>query len=82
MSRQNIQTIATYNQSIEAYVNSDMKHSREGFYSDWIDDVYRDVPKDALILEIGSAQGRDARYLMSKGFTVQVSDVSDGFLSS
>ncbi|MBP6038114.1 MAG: hypothetical protein KA604_02135 [Candidatus Saccharimonas sp.] len=64
MSRQNIQTIATYNQSIKAYVNSDMKRSRESFYSDWIDDVYRDVPKDAQILEIGSAQGRDARYLM------------------
>lgn len=72
MSQQNSQTITTYNQSVDMYVNSDMTRSLEGFYNSWIDDVFRNAPKDARILEIGSAHGRDATYLQSKGFTVQV----------
>lgn len=80
MSKQNSQTIGTYNKSIELYVNRDMTRSREGFYNDWLDDVFHDVPQNARVLEIGSAQGRDARYLASKGCKVQVTDVSDGFL--
>ncbi|MFZ1258340.1 MAG: class I SAM-dependent methyltransferase [Candidatus Saccharimonas sp.] len=81
MSQQNSQTIATYDKSVDTYVESDMTRSRAGFYNDWVDDVLRDVPKSAQILEIGTAQGRDARYIGSKGYTVQTSDVSDGFLA-
>jgi len=80
MSQQNSQTIHTYNKSIEPYVNRDMTRSREGFYNDWLGDIFRDVPQNARILEIGSAHGRDARYLASKGYKVQVTDASGGFL--
>lgn len=47
----------------------------------WIDATLEHTPKSGKILEIGSATPRDATYMRSKGYFVQCSDASVGFIS-
>lgn len=46
----------------------------------WLDHVLTFVPKQGLILEIGSADGLDAAYIESKGFNVIRSDATKSFV--
>lgn len=52
----------------------------QGFVKDWIDTVLAGLPQDAKIPEFGSAFGRDADYIESKGYKVQRTDVTPGFV--
>lgn len=79
MSEANARTLETYNDGVEKYIDGTVQVV-DSFQKDWLDFVFRDVPKSAKILEIGSAFGRDAAYLQDKGYDVALTDASRGFV--
>jgi Methyltransferase domain len=75
----NSKTVQAYERSVEAYINGGIPQVL-GSVKLWVDETLQDVPSTAKILEIGSAYGRDANYIESKGFKVERSDAVDGFV--
>ncbi|MBX9924174.1 MAG: methyltransferase domain-containing protein [Rhabdochlamydiaceae bacterium] len=73
-------TIAAYELSIQEYIAKTTPEYCAGFNA-WIDASLSLLPLDAHILEIGSAFGRDAQYIESKGFSVERTDATKGFVS-
>ena len=67
-------TIETYRQTFDKYVERTRDES-QGEFREWLDSFAAHIPKEGVILEIGSASGRDARYFASKGFKVICTDV-------
>lgn len=72
-------TLRSYDENIQAYIDGSPQ-TVDGDLKVWIDTQFSEVNLNAKILEIGSGTGRDARYLESKGFTVQRTDASEGFI--
>lgn len=72
-------TLAAYENGVEAYV-SGTPAEVAGFFKTWIDKTLSLLPKEAKIFEVGSAFGRDAKYMESFGFSVQRSDAVQGFV--
>lgn len=68
------QTIETYRQYFDKYVEQTPDKSL-GEFREWLDSFASHIPKEGVILEIGSASGRDARHFASKGFKVICTDV-------
>ena len=79
MSVSNQDTIKAYDGGVERYIDGTIGVT-SGFQKDWLDRVFADIPVDASILEIGSAFGRDAHYLSSKGYALELTDGSAGFV--
>ena len=79
MSSTNDKTIQSYEAHIQEYVDG-TPQVVEGTVKDWIDATLEDLPRDATILELGSAFGRDADYIEGKGFRVKRTDVAPGFV--
>lgn len=79
MSDTNDKTVQSYDAHIQEYIDG-TPQVVQGFVKDWIDTVLAGLPKDAKILEFGSAFGRDADYIESKGYKVQRTDVTPGFV--
>ncbi len=80
MSDTNSTTVQSYDAHIQEYIDG-TPQVVEGFVKNWIDAVLTDLPKDVRILEFGSAFGRDADYIESKGYAVERTDVTPGFVS-
>ncbi len=72
-------TIDAYESSIQEYIVKTTPEYCAGFNS-WIDATLALLPSNARILEIGSAFGRDAQYIESKGFSVERTDATKGFV--
>jgi SAM-dependent methyltransferase len=79
MNDSNPTTVNSYDQHIQEYIDG-TPQSVDGFVKDWIDQTLSGLSKDAKILELGSAFGRDADYIESQGFKVQRTDVTPGFV--
>ena len=79
MSETNRITIDTYNTHTQEYIDG-TPHEMSGVVKDWLDNSLIDVPKDARILEFGSAFGRDAEYLKGLGYEVECTDVAPAFV--
>lgn len=79
MNDSNATTIQSYDGHIQEYIDN-TPQTVDGFIRDWIDNVLARLPQDAKILEFGTAFGRDADYIESKGFTVERTDVTPGFV--
>lgn len=79
MSTSNEKTVEAYNNHIQQYVDG-TTHDVSGPIKYWLDSIVEGLPYDARIMELGSAFGRDADYLESKGFTVDRTDVTPGFV--
>lgn len=79
MSKTNNRTVESYNAHIQEYIDG-TSHEVLGIYKDWLDGSLADVPKDARILEFGSAFGRDAKYLAGLGYTVECTDTTPAFV--
>lgn len=79
MSEANNRTIESYNAHIQEYIDG-TPHEVLGVVKDWLDGSLADVPKDARILEFGSAFGRDAKYLAGLGYTVECTDATPAFV--
>lgn len=79
MTASNEQTLRTYDAHVTDYV-AGTAQVVSGPSKDWIDAALRGLPPDARILELGSAFGRDAAYIQQRGFRVECTDASQGFL--
>lgn len=79
MSETNNTTVESYNAHIQEYIDG-TPHEVTGAVKDWLDGSLADVPKDARILEFGSAFGRDAEYLAGLGYTVECTDATPAFV--
>jgi SAM-dependent methyltransferase len=79
MTDSNQKTVESYENGVNQYIqNSPNRRGRP--VQDWIDKSLEGLAKDARILEFGSAYGRDADYMESKGFYVEKTDVTRGFV--
>lgn len=79
MTEINTKTLSTYNDNIQAYIDGTVQKT-SSHQKEWLDFVFRDVPKEATILEIGAAFGRDASYIMEQGYKPDLSDGSGAFV--
>ena len=79
MSKTNNRTVESYNVHIQEYIDG-TPHEVSGGDKDWLDGLLADVSKDARILELGSAFGRDAEYLAGLGYAVECTDATSAFV--
>ena len=79
MSEANNRTVESYNAHIQEYIDG-TSHEVSGVVKDWLDGSLADVPKDARVLEFGSAFGRDAEYLAGLGYAVECTDATPAFV--
>ena len=79
MSETNSRTVESYNAHIQEYIDG-TPHEVSGVVKDWLDGSLADMPKDARILEFGSAFGRDTEYLAGLGYTVECTDATPAFV--
>ncbi len=75
----NNQTVDSYNKAVDKYIESSPQIVRAEIKS-WIDKNLKHLDKSAKILEIGSGTGKDARYIMSLGYEMVLTDASKGFV--
>jgi SAM-dependent methyltransferase len=67
-------TVATYQNNFQKYKDV-TPGIITGELKDWIDSFAKLLPENGKVFEIGSATGRDARYLSSLGYEVMCTDV-------
>lgn len=79
MSNSNQQTVQAYEDHVQDYIDG-TPQTVDGILKNWLDKTLDLTPPDAHILELGSAMGRDATYLQQKGYTVECTDVAEGFV--
>lgn len=72
-------TLAAYETGVAEY-NAAAIPSVEGSVKSWLDAALAMLSANALILELGSAHGRDATYIASKGFTIEPTDAVQAFV--
>lgn len=68
------ETVATYQNNFDMYKEKTPSEI-SGEFIDLMEKFIKYIPSNGTIFEIGSASGRDARYLKNKGFTVLCTDV-------
>jgi 2-polyprenyl-3-methyl-5-hydroxy-6-metoxy-1,4-benzoquinol methylase len=79
MDDANKQTIAAYNTHVEEYI-SGTPQQVDGSLKAWIDVALTYVPQGGIVLELGSAFGRDADYIEAFGYRVQRTDAAASFV--
>jgi len=79
MSSENNKTIESYEVRSGEYIAATVQEIK-GPMKNWLDGSVEALPLESQILEIGSGSGRDAEYLQSKGYSVQCSDATQGFI--
>lgn len=67
-------TVATYRNNFDTYKQKTLKEV-VGELKKWFDDYIGYLPKEGKVFELGSATGRDARYMREKGFDLLCTDV-------
>jgi SAM-dependent methyltransferase len=75
----NDKTLQSYANHVQDYV-AGTPQVVEGEFKAWINRALKLVPKHGTVLELGSAFGRDAAYIESKGFKVIATDAVQGFV--
>ena len=76
----NAKTLASYETHVADYIDG-TSQVVDGAHKAWIDAALADLPPDAKVLELGSAFGRDAAYMASKGYSVERTDAAENFVS-
>jgi len=79
MDNSNKKTIESYELGVNEYIQH-APNKRGGVVENWIDKSLQALRPNARILEIGSADGRDAKIIEDKGFYVEKTDVTAGFV--
>lgn len=79
LMNENDQTVAGYDKTIEKYVETSPQIVTPELQT-WIDKNLTMLPPKAKILEIGSGSGKDADYFKAKGFDMELTDASQGFV--
>ena len=73
-------TLQSYEARVQEYIDG-TSQTVAGAAKDWIDAALIGLAPGARIVELGSAFGRDAAYIISKGFEVECTDAVAGFVS-
>lgn len=79
MNEDNQLTLDAYEGGLDAY-NAAKLPEVTGSVKDWVDASLTMIPGGGRVLEIGSAHGRDADYIESKGFTIDRTDAVRSFV--
>lgn len=79
MQETNKRTIESYEQGVNEYIQH-TPSKRGGVVEGWIEKSLASLQLDAKILEIGSAYGKDAKIIEEKGFYVEKTDATKGFV--
>ncbi len=79
MSDSNSKTLRSYQERVQQYIDG-TSQDVTGAAKDWIDAVLSDLPAGARLVELGSAFGRDAAYIASRGFDIECTDAVPGFV--
>ena len=79
MSVTNKDTISAYNDGVQAYYELSPQTVSD-FVKEWIDTALNGFPKNARMIEVGSGTGKDARYILSLGYNMELTDASQGFV--
>ena len=79
MADLNDQTISSYDKTVAKYIDTSPQKV-DGHLKAWIDKNLKQMDKTAKILEIGSGSGKDADYFSSKGYQMELTDASQGFV--
>ena len=91
MSIQNKKTLEAYQKVAKNYLestklaNSTYKENAiraKKELQDFIKETFNEIPKGSKVLEVGSADGENAKYIQELGFDVTPSDVADDFLNA
>lgn len=85
MIDENATTLESYQNAIHTYMAITPNNVKEAYEvnGDWesfLDVVLKDLPLDATVFEIGSGAGRDARYMLEKGYNPIFSDATQAFV--
>ncbi|HVU59804.1 MAG TPA: methyltransferase domain-containing protein [Candidatus Saccharimonadales bacterium] len=75
----NRQTLQAYEQHVQEYL-AGTPHVSSDAFKEWIDRALALVPAGSTILEFGSAFGRDADYMESRGYQVRRTDAAKAFV--
>ena len=75
----NSETLQSYEARVQEYIDG-TSQAVTGAAKDWIDATLVGLSPEAKIVELGSAFGRDAAYIVSKGFEVECTDAVAGFV--
>lgn len=79
MNDENQKTLKAYEHGLDAY-NAAKIPEVTGSVKEWVDASLAMIPNEGSVLEIGSAHGRDADYIESKGFSIDRTDAVDSFV--
>ena len=79
MEETNKQTLDAYESGVQQYIQH-TPNSRGAVVEHWINVSLEGVHKESKILEIGSAFGRDASYIESRGYHVDKTDATSSFV--
>ncbi len=79
MNDSNRHTIQAYEEHVQEYINGTAQDAGD-IVKVWLDKALAGLPKDAAILEFGSALGRDAAYMQNLGYKVQCTDAVQAFV--
>ena len=78
-SDENKKTLEVYENHVQDYISA-TRQEASGELAQWMSDAVNGLPKTADMFEIGSAFGRDAKFIESLGYKIQTSDVAEGFV--
>ena len=90
LSKQNARTLEVYEQTAKQFLANSIEHDnldpakakrKRAKLRKFIKRSFVTLPKGAKVLEIGSADGENAKYLASLGFDVTASDVAKDILN-
>lgn len=79
MDESNKKTLDSYEAGFNEYIQNTPK-KRGAVVENWIDKSLEGLLSNAKILEIGSGDGRDAAIIEEKGFYVEKTDATKGFV--
>lgn len=91
MSKENDDTLSVYNITAQNYLKNTITHNKmrperalakKKQLTDNLRKAFKTLPSGAKVLEIGSADGKNAKILESFGFDATASDVAPAFLEA
>ena len=91
MSKENEKTVQVYEKNANKYLETSIEHDnldpdkakrKREKLEKFIKDNIEVLPKGAKVLEIGSGDGSNAKYIESLGYDVTASDVAEDFLNA
>lgn len=91
MSIENKKTVEIYKEKASTYLATSIEHDRlepekanrkREKLNNFLRSSFQTLPKNAKILEIGSANGENAKYIESLGYNVTASDIAEDFINA